>query len=57
MYVIPAKGRSVPDPARGDMLPEKGRNVDESTYWHRRLTAGDVTLATNKKASDNDDEL
>ncbi|EIZ5819925.1 DUF2635 domain-containing protein, partial [Salmonella enterica subsp. enterica serovar Corvallis] len=27
MFVKPAKGRSVPDPARGDLLPEGGRNV------------------------------
>ncbi|EMC5994255.1 DUF2635 domain-containing protein, partial [Salmonella enterica] len=26
MFVKPAKGRSVPDPARGDLLPEGGRN-------------------------------
>ncbi|EEK8087434.1 DUF2635 domain-containing protein, partial [Salmonella enterica subsp. enterica serovar Javiana] len=25
MFVKPAKGRSVPDPARGDLLPEGGR--------------------------------
>ncbi|EEK3938958.1 DUF2635 domain-containing protein, partial [Salmonella enterica] len=24
MFVKPAKGRSVPDPARGDLLPEGG---------------------------------
>ncbi|EDY8128823.1 DUF2635 domain-containing protein, partial [Salmonella enterica subsp. enterica serovar Typhimurium] len=30
MFVKPAKGRSVPDPARGDLLPEGGRNVDEN---------------------------
>lgn len=36
MFVKPAKGRSVPDPARGDLLPEGGRNVDENNYWLRR---------------------
>ena len=25
MFVKPVKGQSVPDPARGDVLPEKGR--------------------------------
>ncbi|WP_366543573.1 DUF2635 domain-containing protein, partial [Salmonella enterica] len=25
MFVKPVKGRSVPDPARGDLLPEGGR--------------------------------
>ncbi|EJO9958049.1 DUF2635 domain-containing protein, partial [Salmonella enterica] len=28
MFVKPVKGRSVPDPAHGDLLPEEGRNVD-----------------------------
>ncbi|EIX4153892.1 DUF2635 domain-containing protein, partial [Salmonella enterica subsp. enterica serovar Derby] len=27
MFVKPVKGRSVPDPARGDLLPAEGRNV------------------------------
>lgn len=26
MFVKPVKGRSVPDPARGDLLPAEGRN-------------------------------
>ncbi|HCR5541936.1 TPA: DUF2635 domain-containing protein, partial [Shigella flexneri] len=25
MFVKPLKGRSVPDPARGDLLPSEGR--------------------------------
>ncbi len=32
MFVKPVKGRSVPDPARGDLLPAEGRNVDENNY-------------------------
>ncbi|EPW0623782.1 DUF2635 domain-containing protein, partial [Shigella flexneri] len=36
MFVKPLKGRSVPDPARGDLLPSEGRNVEESSYWFRR---------------------
>lgn len=44
MFVKPVKGRSVPDPARGgSVLPEKGRNVEPSAYWYRRLSDGDVT--------------
>ncbi|QBH98413.1 DUF2635 domain-containing protein [Limnobaculum zhutongyuii] len=42
MHVIPVKGRSVPDPALGDLLPEKGRNVTPNGYWYRRIAAGDV---------------
>ncbi|PKH22288.1 DUF2635 domain-containing protein [Enterobacterales bacterium CwR94] len=43
MYVIPLAGRSVPDPVRGDILPEKGRFVVPSTYWLRRLACGEVS--------------
>jgi hypothetical protein len=42
MKVIPIDGRSVPDPARGDLLPESGRNVEPSSYWLARIAAGDV---------------
>ena len=46
MFVIPAEGCLVPDPARSDLLPETGRNVDPSTYWLRRLAAGEVIEKT-----------
>lgn len=42
MYVKPNAGRKVPDPARGDLLPEAGRNVEPSQYWQRRVADGDV---------------
>lgn len=42
MYVKPTEGRAVPDPARGDTLPPKGREVEASQYWHRRIADGDV---------------
>ncbi|OSK12865.1 hypothetical protein EAMG_05463 [Escherichia coli M056] len=42
MFVKPVKGRSVPDPFRGDILPEDGRNVAENAYWYRREVAGDI---------------
>lgn len=42
MFVKPVKGRSVPDPARGDLLPASGRNVEENAYWYRREAAGDI---------------
>lgn len=52
MQIKPKRGRSVPDPVRGDLLPSEGRNVEESSYWLRRLAAGDVEKATteDKKA-------
>jgi len=43
MYLKPATGRTVPDPARGDTLPAQGRAVEPSQYWQRRLIDGDVT--------------
>ena len=51
MFVKPVKGRSVPDPARGDLLPAEGRNVDENNYWLRRIRR------VNKKVNTDDDKL
>lgn len=52
MKLKPVGGRSVPDPARGDLLPKEGRNVEMSTYWLRRIKAGDVTeVKAETKAS------
>lgn len=44
MFVKPKSGRSVPDPARGDLLPEEGRNVAENQYWYRREIDGDIEI-------------
>ncbi|EFB7254706.1 DUF2635 domain-containing protein [Escherichia coli] len=44
MFVKPNNGRSVHDPARGDLLPPEGRNVDESQYWYRREIDGDIKI-------------
>lgn len=48
MYLIPAPGFKVPDPAflntPGDHLPPEGRDVEPSTYWTRRINDGDVTV-------------
>ncbi|MFP1739781.1 MULTISPECIES: DUF2635 domain-containing protein [Lonsdalea] len=49
MFVKPKDGRSVPDPARGDVLPESGRNVEGNVYWYRRLNDGDVEIVDRKK--------
>ena len=42
--VVPAAGRSVPDPEAGDLLPIEGREVPDNTWWRRLLKAGDITL-------------
>lgn len=50
MYVIPAKGRTVVDPSRGDNLPAEGREVEAHQYWLRRIEDGDVTEGNPPKA-------
>lgn len=45
MFVKPAEGRQVPDPARGNTLPPEGREVEPTQYWQRRLVDGDVVEA------------
>ena len=42
--VVPASGRSVPDPEAGDLLPVEGREVPDNAWWRRRQADGDVTL-------------
>jgi hypothetical protein len=42
MSVKPAPGLSVRDPVLRDLLPAKGRRVERSEYWLRRLADGDV---------------
>lgn len=49
MFVIPVQGRRVRDPLRGDYLPERGRNVEKTSYWLRRRDAGDVKEIPQKK--------
>lgn len=49
--VVPANGRSVPDPEAGDLLPAEGREVTDNGYWRRRLADSDVTLKSEKAPS------
>lgn len=49
MFVKPKDGRSVHDPARDDLLPVTGRNVEESQYWYRRELDGDIEIITPGK--------
>ncbi|MDO9236005.1 MAG: DUF2635 domain-containing protein [Aquabacterium sp.] len=46
MYLKPAAGLAVPDPARGDVLPPEGRDVEATQYWQRRLNDGDVSQSS-----------
>lgn len=45
IYVIPTAGRTVPDPARGDILPSEGRSVVRDPYWIRRIDDKDVVVS------------
>ncbi|WDH24106.1 DUF2635 domain-containing protein [Pseudomonas chlororaphis] len=49
--VVPASGRSVPDPEAGDLLPVEGREVPDNAWWRRRQADGDVTLKPAKAQS------
>lgn len=50
MFVKPAAGLTVRDPVSRKALPPDGAEVPNSTYWRRRLAAGDVILV-DKPAS------
>jgi len=45
MFVKSAPGVKVRDPATKQHLPDAGAEVPASTYWLRRLEAGDVVAA------------
>lgn len=42
MHIKPAPGLRIVDPALRDFLPEDGRVVEASDYWHRHLRDGSV---------------
>lgn len=44
MFLVPAQGRQVADPDRGDHLPAEGREVEFTQYWQRRVADGDVVV-------------
>ncbi|EOM8258857.1 DUF2635 domain-containing protein [Escherichia coli] len=48
MFVKPNNGLSVRCPVKGISLPKEGAEVPDNTFWRRRLSDGDVTLAKSK---------
>ena len=44
LHVKPGPGLAVRDPISRAVLPPDGAHVADSTYWHRRIAEGDVTL-------------
>ncbi len=51
MLVKPAPGLKIRDPDLKDLLPDEGRDVPETDYWHRRLRDGDVVLVPAQAAT------
>jgi hypothetical protein len=51
MHVRPAPGFTIRDPDLKDHLPQEGRDVPDSPYWHRRLRDGDVVSGAVKTAA------
>lgn len=49
IYVKPAAGMVVRDPADGKPLPETGKAVPNTIHWQRRLKDNDVALAKPPK--------
>lgn len=50
MFVKPAAGLNVPDPERGGLLAAEGREVEPTTYWHKRIQDKDVDVAPDAAA-------
>jgi len=50
IFVVPQPGRTVPDPERGDILPEGGRSVPKTQYWMRRVAEADVAISKKSPA-------
>jgi len=51
MFVKPAPGLKIRDPDLKDLIPDEGRDVPETDYWHRRIRDNDVVLVQPKKSA------
>lgn len=53
MFVKPAPGLKVRDPASRQHIPETGREVpDSDSYWVRRVIDGDVIVVDSSKPAE-----
>lgn len=50
MYVKPAEGLLVRNPKTLTLLPVEGAEVQESSYWLKRIEQGDVIVCKPPKA-------
>lgn len=48
LRVMPGKGRRVRDPATGQLLTKRARDVPDTAFWRRRLADGDVVIPPAK---------
>lgn len=52
LFVKPAPGRRVRDPADGSVLPDEGREVTGNPlFWKQRLAFGDVVTVDDSAAT------
>lgn len=49
-FLIPKPGLVVRDPDTLQALPADGAEIQLTSYWHRRIKAGDVTQGTAPKS-------
>jgi hypothetical protein len=45
IFIIPRKDMKIADPVANDFLPAEGREVENSTYWSRRIQDEDVVVS------------
>lgn len=45
-WVKPAPGLRIVDPDSGYVLPDTGKEVIYTTFWHRRVLQGDCVVMT-----------
>lgn len=52
MFVKPAqRGLIVRDPKSGIPLPDNGQEVEDTSFWRRRMKDGDVIAVTENKTA------
>lgn len=49
IFLVPRFGNIVRDPDTKNPLPAEGMEVERSSYWVRRIQAGDVSVVSASK--------
>lgn len=50
IFLVPRPGNIVRDPDTKNPLPAEGMEVERSSYWVRRIQAGDVSITVISKS-------